>query len=60
MKKKPSKRLAGYYLCHACGKLIERDSEDGKTLKKWRKSFCESTGKNTRIWLKLTHNMPKP
>jgi hypothetical protein len=45
------------YLCHACGKYVEREAVDGK-LKKWRKSYCEKTGKDVRIWLKLSHNMP--
>ena len=58
MNLKPSTRLAGYYLCHACGKFFERESEDGRTLKKWLKSFCAETGKDSRIWLKLSHNMP--
>jgi hypothetical protein len=48
----------GMYLCHACGEYIERESNDGKTLKKWRKSYCEKTGKNVRVWLKLEHNIP--
>jgi hypothetical protein len=48
----------GMYRCNACGEYIERESNDGKTLKKWRKSYCEKTGKNVRIWLKLWHGMP--
>lgn len=51
-------RRVGMYLCHACGNYIEREAEDGKPLKKWRKSYCEETGKNARIWLQLEHNMP--
>jgi hypothetical protein len=47
----------GMYLCHACGEYIERETEGGK-LKKWRKSYCEKAGKDVRIWLKLSHNMP--
>jgi len=46
------------YLCHACGEYIERESDDGLPLKKWRKSYCEKTGKDVRIWLKLWHGMP--
>jgi len=39
-------KTEGYlYLCKLCGKYLERDSE-----KKWIKSFCETTGKNTRIY----------
>jgi hypothetical protein len=53
-----SDRRVGMYLCHACGKYVEREVEDGRPLKKWRKSYCEKTGKNVRIWLKLEHNMP--
>jgi hypothetical protein len=56
--KKRSAHHTGMYLCYACGKVIERQAEDNKPLKKWRKSFCESTSKNVRIWLKLEHNMP--
>jgi hypothetical protein len=48
----------GMYLCHACGKFIEREAEGDKPLKKWIKSYCQSTDKNVRIWLKLEHNMP--
>jgi hypothetical protein len=52
--KKP-KPLTGMYLCHHCGEYIERKAEGGKP-KKWLKSYCEKTGKDTRLWLKLTHN----
>jgi len=51
-------RRAGFYLCHACGEYIEREGEEGKPLPKWKKSFCEATGKNVRVWLKLEHNVP--
>jgi hypothetical protein len=57
-KTKKSVKLKGMYLCHACGKFMEREAEDGKPLKKWIKSFCLSTGKDTRLWLMLKHNMP--
>lgn len=50
-------RLVGMYLCHACGNYIEREAEDGKALKKWRLSYCKTTGRKVRIWLKLEHNM---
>ncbi len=53
-----SDRRVGMYFCHACGKYVEREVEDGRPLKKWRKSYCEKTGKNVRVWLKLEHNMP--
>jgi hypothetical protein len=56
--RKRAKRRVGMYLCHACGNYIEREAEDGKPLKRWRMSYCEKTGKNARIWLKLEHNMP--
>ena len=46
------------YLCHACGQFIEREAENGKPLKSWRKSYCQRSEKNARIWLKLEHNIP--
>lgn len=33
------------YYCNHCGKTTERDST-----KRWIKSYCESTGKMTRLW----------
>lgn len=34
------------YRCNHCGKVVARDSE-----KRWIKSYCEATGKMTRLWL---------
>ncbi len=33
------------YRCNHCGRKVSRDSE-----KHWIKSYCESTGKTTRLW----------
>lgn len=33
------------YRCKLCGKVLERDSD-----KQWIKSYCEETGRDTRIW----------
>lgn len=33
------------YRCNHCGKVVKRPSE-----KRWIKSYCESTGKITRLW----------
>ncbi len=44
----------------ACGQFIERQADKWNPLKKWRNSYCETTGKNTRIWLKFTHTMKRP
>jgi hypothetical protein len=41
------------YWCNRCGKLIEREAENG-TFRQWRKSFCLATGRNARIYLKKT------
>jgi hypothetical protein len=45
------RRRVGSYLCHACGNYIERQADDRKPLKKWRKSYCQQTGQTTRIYL---------
>ena len=33
------------YRCNHCGRTAERDST-----KRWIKSYCERTGKMTRLW----------
>ena len=33
------------YRCNHCGKTTQRDSD-----KRWIKSYCETTGKTTRLW----------
>lgn len=53
-----AKRLVGIYLCHACGKQVEREAPEGQPLKKWRKSYCERTGKDARIWLTQRRHLP--
>ncbi len=35
-----------YYKCKHCGVILERDSD-----KQWIKSYCDQTGRNTRIRL---------
>lgn len=34
------------YECKHCGRRVQRDSH-----KVWIKSFCEKTGKTTRLWM---------
>jgi hypothetical protein len=38
------------YKCNLCGKVVSRDSE-----KKWIKSYCDETGKTTRL-MKIEFN----
>jgi hypothetical protein len=33
------------YRCHHCGKTVLREST-----KRWLTSYCETTGKTTRLW----------
>lgn len=35
------------YYCNHCGKTVWRNSN-----KRWLNSFCEDTGKTTRLWRK--------
>ena len=42
------------YKCKHCGKIVQRDST-----KVWIESFCEATGKLTRLY-KLTHKSVSP
>ena len=46
---KPKAKTFSYY-CRACGKHCQREAVNGKP-KRWMKSFCESTGRDVRIYL---------
>lgn len=43
-------RTSHRYKCPHCGKVVVRECGDERP-KQWRKSFCETTGKNARIQL---------
>lgn len=40
------------YKCHACGRVVEMEADwrNGE-FRQWRKSYCERTGKDVRIYL---------
>ena len=36
------------YRCNHCGRVVTRESD-----KRWIKSYCETTGRTTRLWKKV-------
>ena len=50
MKTQPRPRTSYRYRCPHCGKVVTRECGDERP-KQWRKSFCETTGKDSRLQL---------
>jgi len=38
------------YRCNKCGKIVKRPQRNGK-YPAWLKSYCDTTGKTTRMYL---------
>jgi len=55
MKNEPEEST-GIYYCKNCNSFLYRKTETGKPHKKWIKTYCEKTGKNTRVYLRAVLN----